>query len=163
MRRPASLPASSASLDELRVADVEEGGVVVVDHLAACRSRSRERAELGIADRSQACLGERARGSRGREIAGLRAEPQQDPVGRVERDLDADAVGLRALGLLDAVAGDVGGVVEPRQERAIVRGEDLGLSHALLRAHEGQGLPDRAGEQGGGRHYFRRTGVETVG
>jgi hypothetical protein len=54
-------------------------------------------------------------------------------------------------------------VIEASQERAVVGGEDLGFSHAVLGAHECECLANRAREEGGAGHYDRRPGVAAVG
>src|SRR5262249_10329850 len=142
-----------STLDELGVVDGEERGIVIVDEDTPGRARPGQRAELGVAHRAPARLVEGAGDASGGEIAGLGAEAQADAVGRLDAGRDAGAVGLRALGLLHAVAGDVGGVVEAGEERPVIRHEHLGLDHAGLRAHEGEALPSRAGETSRLGHY----------
>ena len=52
----------------------------------------------------------------------------------------ADGVVRHGLGLLDAVAGDMRGVVQPREEDAVGGGVDLPLGHVLLRLQVGEPL-----------------------
>jgi hypothetical protein len=98
-------------------------------------------------DRGLAGLDERAPGAVGREIARLRPEAHQGPaVGPVEDRVHPEPGHLGGLRLLDPVAGDVRGVVEPGQERAVQRREDLHLAHPGLDGEACEGLPDRAPE-----------------
>src|SRR2546429_9193895 len=59
--------------------------------------------------------------------ARLAAEADQRARGPDEGRPDAEATRRGGLRLLDAVGGDVGGVVEPREERRVGGREDLGL------------------------------------
>ena len=137
---------------------------MVVDELAPRRSGLRERAELGVAHGPWRAFA-RARATPACERSlGSDPKPSRVPSGGVEGDLDPDAVGLRALGLLDAVAGDMGGVVEPRQERCgCRRRRPRPPSRPAAPATKASAVAHRAGELGGAGHYGRRTAVTAVG
>src|SRR5262249_58927616 len=76
----------------------------------------------------------------GREVARLAAEADAAAVGPFEHRLDSQPVRLGRLRLLDAVAGNVGGVVEPREQSGIRGCEDFRLDDRWLARDERQRL-----------------------
>src|SRR5205823_14190443 len=80
------------------------------------------------------------------EIARLAPEPKAGAVRPLEDRLDPDAVGGSGLRLLDAVAGNVRGVVEAREERGVGRDEDFDLAHVRLAPRPLEGLVGRPRE-----------------
>src|SRR5262249_43458435 len=92
-----------------------------------------------------------------RQVARLAAETDARTAGRVEDDLQPEAVRLHRLRLLDTVAGDVRRVVEPRQQRGVGGDERLDFAHARLRARPGQRL------LGGARQLGKLTHVSAWG
>src|SRR3989442_1715541 len=98
-------------------------------------------------------LVERALDAGRREIARLAAEAEAPAAGRVEDDLQSEPVRLHGLRLLDAVAGQVRGVVEAREQRSVGGDERLDLAHVGLGTRPGQRLLGRA--RGGGGPWCR--------
>src|SRR5207247_2463550 len=80
------------------------------------------------------------------EVARLAAEADQRARGPDEGHPDAEATRRGGLRLLDAVGGDVGGVVEPREERRVGGREDLGLEDTGLGPDELERLLRRPGQ-----------------
>src|SRR2546429_9722262 len=78
--------------------------------------------------------------------ARLAAEADQRARGPDEGRPDAEATRRGGLRLLDAVGGDVGGVVEPREERRVGGREDLGLEDPGLGPDELERLLRRPGQ-----------------
>ena len=155
-QRRSSLPASSASREEVR--NVRSAPFTIVQPASTSRSSRHahqlrvvivaQRARLagrwgsetnsGIGHRRLPRLGQRPRRARRAQIARLAAEADAPPARRVEHRLDAEAVRLDRLRLLHAVARDVRGVVEPREQAAVGGDEHLDLRYAGLRRARGR-------------------------
>jgi hypothetical protein len=135
-----------ARVDQRRVGDVHDAAVVVRRiFLPGCDGIGRgQRDEVGVRHGVGAGLVERALDAPEREVPGFAAESDAGRAARrrrrrarsVEDGPDADAEVLRGLGLLDAVAGNLGRIVEPADELPGAGGIDLRFPHVL-----------RAGEQ----------------
>src|SRR5262249_43330160 len=143
-----------AGLREPGVVEGHEPRIVIVGERAPGPRRRGERDELRIGDGGASRLAQRALGAGGRQIAGLAPEADPPAIRRVENRLDAEAVRFGRLGLLDAVAGDVRGVVEPRQHGGVRRREHLGLADVRLTRDERQRYLARSGQLLDGSHLL---------
>ena len=107
---------------------------------------ARQRAERGIADAASLRLVERTPDPCLAEVARLGAEADEGAAVRLglEYHLQPEPRHLRRLRLLDAVAGDMRGVVQARHERPVGCREHLGLANARLGGEERQRDSGRA-------------------
>src|SRR5207245_5859406 len=84
-------------VEQARVVELHESGVVVVREGARGTAGGRERDELRVRDSSPARLGQRALGDGRRKVARLAAKDDQEDVGHVEYRQDPDAVGINGI------------------------------------------------------------------
>jgi hypothetical protein len=133
------------------VAQLEEGRVVIVVQAAPLGAGSGQAVELGVAHGGPAGLGPGPLHGGRRDVARLGAEAHAVAVRPGQDHLHAHPEGLDRRGLLEPVAGDVGGVVEPRREHPVGGDEDLGLPQPGPGPEPGEALGRRPGEAAGHR------------
>ena len=119
---------------------------MIVDERARRARRTRERDEVGVGDGGGPRAVEGATRPRHAEVARLAAEADVPARGAGEGRADPEATRRRGLRLLDAVGGDVRGVVETREERLVSGHENLGLEDPGLAPDELERLLGRPGQ-----------------